>query len=117
MTRTVQFFDQPCCGPSAAASLSTFLAERVDGDVEVSYHNLNEPVAESVRVPASLVHHLTSGGTLPVMIVDGAISAAGTLPNLMDALDLATGRTRPARHSVLPMAAPGTESARSGRCC
>jgi hypothetical protein len=113
--RLVQIFDKPCCGPSAAEELATFLSTRVDaGGVTVEYHNLADGGAQQVKVPGALVGHLTGGGALPVIAVDGELVATGTLPNLMDALDLANGQ--PAR-TVLTMAGGASGEACAPGCC
>jgi antitoxin component of MazEF toxin-antitoxin module len=108
----IQFFDRPCCGPSPAIALKDFLATRAN-DAEVEYHNLNDTGTQAVTVPASLIAHLTGGGALPVMVVDGTIVATGTLPNLMDALDLAQGRTPAAARTLLQV----TTTANGNGCC
>jgi hypothetical protein len=103
VTRLVQVFDRPCCGPSAAATMVDFLRERVDADeVSVEYHNLAEGGGRHVRVPNALVAHLSDGGALPVIAVDGELVATGALPNLMDALDLANGKPVPAMTPLSP---------------
>jgi hypothetical protein len=112
MARLVQIFDRPCCGPSAAAQLADFLRGRVDADVTIDYHNLEDRTAQAVSVPSALVGHLTSGGALPVMAVDGVLVAAGTLPNLMDALDLASGKPAQAHLNIAIASASG-----SSGCC
>jgi hypothetical protein len=111
MTNIVQLFDRPCCGPSAAATLADFLRGRTDDDVTVEYHNLNDTSGEPVSVPTTVIAHLRASGALPVMTVDGQIVAVGTLPNLMDALDLAAGRTATSAPTLLPTDTPGS------RCC
>lgn len=116
MTRLIQFFDRPCCGPSSAQALSDFLSERLADEAEVSFHDLNTPGSEPVTVPSALISHLTStpAGPLPVMLVDGRLVAAGTMPNYLDALELARGE-RPADRVVLqttPVTGQG-----DGRCC
>jgi hypothetical protein len=63
--------------------------------VHVEYHDLLAGGGRSIRVPAALVRHLTAGGALPVLAVDGELVATGVLPDLTDALDLAHGQ--PAR--------------------
>ena len=113
MTRLVQIFDRPCCGPSAASQLADFLRERVGADVTVEYHDLAAGGSQQVRVPGALVGHLSGGGALPVLAVDGALVAAGTLPNLMDALDLAHGQ--PSR-TVLTATATATATATGDQC-
>lgn len=112
MTRLVQIFDRPCCGPSAASQLADFLRERVGTDVTVEYHNLQAGGGQQVKVPGALVGHLSGGGALPVVAVDGELVSTGTLPNLMDALDLANGQ--PAR-TVLTLTARGDACAPG--CC
>lgn len=92
MTSTIQFFDRPCCGPSAADGLADFLRERLEAGTVVEVHNLNDGGSTEITVPATVIAHLSGNGALPVMAVDGRLVAAGTLPNLMDALDLATGK-------------------------
>ena len=115
MARLVQIFDRSCCDPSAASQLADFLRERVDGDaVEVEYHDLAQGGGGNVKVPGALVAHLTSGGALPVIAVNGELVAAGTLPSLLDALDLATGR---APRTVVTLTAGGGSDARSPGCC
>jgi hypothetical protein len=104
VTDSVQFFDRPCCGPSAASTLADFLRERVGDGAEVEYHNLNATGSEPVSVPTAVIGHLSAQGALPVMAVNGQIVAAGALPNLMDALDLATGRAVPAPGTTLTLA-------------
>lgn len=111
MTSIVQLFDRPCCGPSAATTLADFLRERIEDDVTVEYHNLNDTSGEPVSVPTTVIAHLSNSGALPVMTVDGQIVAVGTLPNLMDALDLATGHTTASAPTPLPTATPGAS------CC
>lgn len=114
--RLVQIFDRPCCGPSAAEQLAEFLTTRVDSaDVAVEYHNLASGGGQQVNVPGALVSHLTSGGQLPVLTVDGELVAGGILPNLMDALDLANGKPARAVLTLTPVAANG-ESCAPG-CC
>lgn len=110
MTDSVQFFDRPCCGPSAASNLADFLRERVGDAAEVEYHNLNATGSEPVSVPTAVISHLSTQGALPVMTVNGRIVAAGDLPNLMDALDLATGR------ATAPTATITLAQGKSG-CC
>ena len=116
MARLVQIFDRPCCGgPSAAAQLADFLRERVDGGaVDVEYHDLTQGGGRNVKVPGALITHLTSGGSLPVIAVDGALVAAGTLPSLLDALDLANGRSP---RKVAKLAAAGGNDTGSPNCC
>lgn len=100
--RLVQIFDRPCCGPSTAEQLADFLTTRVDAtDVTVEYHNLAAGGSRQVKVPGALVGHLTGGGALPVIAVDGELVATGVLPNLMDALDLANGKPGPALLSIV----------------
>src|SRR5919108_2012103 len=103
MSRLIQFFDRPCCGPSSALALSEFLAERLGDEAEVRFHDLNASGADSVSVPTALISHLTStpAGPLPVMLVDGHLVAAGTMPNYLDALEFARGK-RPAGRIPLP---------------
>lgn len=115
MARLVQIFDRPCCGPSAAAQLADSLRERVDPDaVNVEYHNLQTGGGRSIRVPTALVRHMTAGGALPVLAVDGELVSAGMLPDLPDALDLAHGR--PAR-AVSTLAGPAAGDPRAPGCC
>lgn len=114
--RLVQIFDRPCCGSSAAEQLAEFLTTRVDSaDVAVEYHNLAAGGGKQVNVPGALVTHLTGGGQLPVLAVDGDLVATGTLPNLMDALDLANGKPVSTVLTLIPLAASG-ESCGPG-CC
>lgn len=116
MTTTIQFFDRPCCGPSAAVGLADFLRQRLDPDAVVEVHNLNEGGSTEINVPAAVIAHLSGNSALPVMAVDGRLVAAGTLPNLMDALDLATGKA-PAQQDAtrsLPTIAPATANK---NCC
>lgn len=81
--------------------MADFLRERVDIDqVSVEYHNLAEGGERHVHVPGTLVTHLSGGGSLPVIAVDGELVATGTLPNLMDALDLANGKPVPAASNL-----------------
>ncbi|NUT46959.1 MAG: hypothetical protein HOV94_06485 [Saccharothrix sp.] len=118
MSDIVQIFDRPCCGPSAAANLADFLRERVGDDVAVEYHNLNSAGSEPVSVPASVIGHLGKQGPLPVMAVNGRIVAAGAMPNLMDALDFATGRaTEPAPATATPGVLTLTLAQGSSSCC
>lgn len=113
--RLVQIFDRPCCGPSEAEKLADFLGTKVDTDqVAVEYHNLASGGDAQVKVPGALVAHLTGGGALPVVAVDGELVATGVLPNLMDALDLANGR--PAR-TLLTMAPADSGEACGPGCC
>ncbi|MBW4718727.1 arsenic metallochaperone ArsD family protein [Saccharothrix obliqua] len=112
MADIVQFFDRPCCGPSAASNLADFLRDRVGEGVAVEYHNLNSSGTEPVSVPSSVIGHLSSQGALPVMAVNGQIVAAGSMPNLMDALDLATGRAEAPAGTLTLTLAPG-----SSGCC
>lgn len=120
MARLVQIFDRPCCGPSAASQLAEFLRDRVDGgEVDVEYHDLAQGGGpkgggRSVKVPGALVAHLTSGGALPVLAIDGALVATGTLPSLLDALDLATGRAPRPR---VTLTAAGGGDASGPDCC
>lgn len=116
MPRTIQFFDRPCCGPSAAAGLADFLRRRLDPDTVIEVHNLNEGGSTEIKVPASVIAHLSDNGPLPVMAVDGHLVAAGTLPNLMDALDLATGKIPAQQYAArtLPTIAPAPAA---DRCC
>jgi len=116
VARLVQIFDRPCCGgPSAAAQLADFLRERVDGGaVDVEYHDLAQGGGRNVKVPGALITHLTSGGPLPVIAVDGALVATGTLPSLLDALDLANGRSP---RKVAKLAAAGGNDTSSPNCC
>lgn len=114
MSRIMQIFDRPCCGPSAASQMADFLRERVDAaEVSVEYHNLAEGGGQNVRVPGALVSHLTGGGALPVIAVDGELVATGTLPNLMDALDLANGKP-PARTLINLTASTGVNAGTNG---
>jgi hypothetical protein len=96
--------------------MAEFLQTRVDTDrVAVEYHNLAGDGAQQVKVPGALVAHLTSGGPLPVIAVDGKLVATGTLPNLMDALDLANGT---APRAVLTITAVRTNgSSCAPGCC
>ena len=112
MTRLVQIFDRPCCNPSAAAQLAEFLQDRVTPDVTVEYHDLNVRGTQPITVPTTLVSHLTGGGALPVMTIDGALVASGVMPNLMEALDLAAGASARAPSRTLKVTASGNSS-----CC
>jgi len=116
VARLVQIFDRPCCGePSAAAQLADFLRERVDGGaVDVEYHDLTQGGKRNVRVPGALITHMTGGGPLPVIAVDGALVAAGTLPSLLDALDLASGRSP---RKVAQLAAAEGKDTGGPNCC
>jgi hypothetical protein len=116
VARLVQIFDRPCCGgPSAAAQLADSLRERVAGDaVEIEYHDLAQGGGRNVRVPGALIAHLTGGGPLPVIAVDGALVATGTLPSLLDALDLANGRSP---RKVAKLAAAGGNDTGGHGCC
>jgi hypothetical protein len=115
VARLVQIFDRPCCEPSAAAQLADSLHERVDPDaVQVEYHNLLAGGGQSIRVPAALVRHLTAGGALPVVAVDGELVATGALPDLTDALGLANGQ--PGRAVPSPTG-PAPGEARAPGCC
>jgi hypothetical protein len=115
VARLVQIFDRPCCDPSAAAQLADSLRDRVNPDaVHVEYHNLQTGGGRSIRVPAALVRHLTAGGALPVLAVDGELVATGVLPDLADALDLAHGR--PAR-AVSTLIGPAAGDTSAPGCC
>lgn len=125
MSRLIQFFDRPCCGTSSAQALSDFLSERLADQASVQFHDLNVAGAEPVNVPISLITHLSSrpAGALPVMLVDGHLVAAGTMPNYLDALELARGEIKElargegsaTERGVLPVAtAPGPGG---GNCC
>ncbi|MFI0355832.1 hypothetical protein [Actinomadura sp. 9N407] len=116
MARLIQFFDRPCCGPSAAQALSDFLGERLGDEADVRFHDLNTPGAEPVDVPAELIAHLSGppAGPLPVMLVDGGLVAAGAMPNYLDALELARGERR-ASPVTLPMA--GATGDGGSSCC
>jgi hypothetical protein len=113
--RLVQIFDRPCCGPSAASQLADSLREHVDPDaVHIEYHNLLTGGVRSIRVPGALVRHMTAGGALPVLAVDGELVATGVLPDLMDALGLANGQ--PAR-AMPTRTGPATGDASAPGCC
>lgn len=115
MPRLIQFFDRPCCGTSSAQALADFLSARLD-EAEVRFHDLNAPGTASISVPTALISHLTTApaGPLPVMLVDGELVAAGTMPNYFDALEYATG-DRPPAPVRLPMA--GADDRGGGNAC
>jgi len=113
----VQIFDQPCCGPSEAAKMAEFLTQRLNADeVTVEYHDLTSGGGQAVKVPGALVAHLTSGGRLPVIAVDGELVVTGMLPNLMDALDIANGKEVSRPLITLTATRTGGEACAPG-CC
>ena len=93
--RRIEIYEsnQSCCGPSASASLVSFLQRKFQGEVDVQVVDLAAAKEESLNLPGPLLDLIaTKGrGCLPAMLLDGAVVSSGALPNFLDVVALVRG--------------------------
>jgi len=100
MPRTIQLFEENCCGPSSSTDFVSFLQRRFGAEVEVRVFDLAK---RNGRLPLSpdLILKIQTEECLPLLVVDGVVVAQRKLPNFLEAVGLVrTGQ--PSQTSLNP---------------
>lgn len=113
MTR-IQILERPCCGPGQGHKLAEFLREHACCGDTIEYINLEEDGAPTTALSGKVMSHILDGAALPLLVRDGVVVSTGSLPNLLDAVDLLDPTWSAAPRTSLPL--HQTTSSGSG-CC
>jgi hypothetical protein len=103
------------CGPDVPQELVTFSADvewlRGEGADVARYNLAGEPVAFTERQAVLDFLHVSGSGSLPLVLVDGAVALAGRYPSRAELARWADRSAAEPGRSTLPMAGTG------GGCC
>jgi hypothetical protein len=95
MPKTIQLFEENCCGPSSSTDFVSFLRRRFGAEAEVQVFDLAK---QNGRIPLSseLLLKIQTEECLPLLVVDGVLVAQRKLPNFLQAVELVrTGQPSP----------------------
>ncbi len=95
MRKSIQLFEENCCGPSASTELVSFLQRRFGDEVDVRVFDLAQKNGR-LPLPPSLLLKIQTEECLPLLLVDGVVVAQSKLPNFLEAVELVrTGQPSP----------------------
>jgi hypothetical protein len=100
MPRTIQLFEENCCGPSSSTEFVSFLQRRFGDDFDVRVFDLAKKNGR-LPLPPDLLLKIQIEECLPLLVVDGVVVAQRKLPNFLETVELVrTGQ--PSQNSLNP---------------
>src|SRR5436190_1478159 len=113
MPRTIQLFEENCCGPSSSTEFVSFLQHRFGAEADIRVFDLAQRNGR-LPLPPDLLLKIQTEDCLPLLVVDGVVVAQRKLPNFLEAVALVRSG-QPSPTSVDPSLSVAERSARQ-RC-